>query len=154
MLTTLYHGLLQVLLSSGHHSLPYLGAGTVMLIAEISYGYASAKFLDKYTGTGTENKYGVKLSPIMDSITPMVSERMNGLVEQQPASITNIDVGNPYFYRRWYYRFTFTTEATIMNTWEITKLMNAESKRVFRAVTTGPSDAVKFGEKSESDKPK
>ena len=40
-----------------------------------------------------------------------------------------------------------------MNTWEITKLMNAESKRVFRAVTTGPSDAVKFGEKSESDKP-
>jgi len=40
-----------------------------------------------------------------------------------------------------------------MNTWEITKLMNAESKRVFRAVTTGPSDAVKFGEKSETDKP-
>ena len=40
-----------------------------------------------------------------------------------------------------------------MNTWEITKLMNAETKKVFRAVTTGPKDAVKFGEKSESDRP-
>jgi hypothetical protein len=40
-----------------------------------------------------------------------------------------------------------------MNTWNIAKLLNAESKKVFKAVTNGPSDAVKFGEKSESDKP-
>jgi hypothetical protein len=40
-----------------------------------------------------------------------------------------------------------------MNTWNIAKLLNAESKKMFKAVTTGPSDAVKFGEDSETHKP-
>ena len=40
-----------------------------------------------------------------------------------------------------------------MNTWNIAKLLSAENKKVFKAVTVGPSDAVKFGEKSESHKP-
>ena len=40
-----------------------------------------------------------------------------------------------------------------MDTWKVAKWMSESVKTVFSAVTTGPSDAVKFGEKSESDKP-
>ena len=40
-----------------------------------------------------------------------------------------------------------------MDTWKIAKLLNAESKKVFKAVTTGPSDAVKVGEKTYTKNP-
>lgn len=39
-----------------------------------------------------------------------------------------------------------------MDTWKVAKWMSESVKTVFSAVTTGPSDAVKFGEKTESDK--
>lgn len=40
-----------------------------------------------------------------------------------------------------------------MDTWKVAKWMSESVKTVFSAVTNGPSDAVKFGEKSESDNP-
>ena len=40
-----------------------------------------------------------------------------------------------------------------MDTWKVAKWMSESVKTVFSAVTTGPSDAVNFGEKSESEKP-
>ena len=40
-----------------------------------------------------------------------------------------------------------------MDTWKIAKLLNAESKKVFKAVTTGPSDAVKVGDKTYTKNP-
>ena len=40
-----------------------------------------------------------------------------------------------------------------MDTWKMAKMMSESVKTVFNAVTTGPEDAVKFGEKSYTDKP-
>ena len=40
-----------------------------------------------------------------------------------------------------------------MNTWEVAKWMSESVKTVFNAVTTGPSDAVSFGDKTYKDEP-
>ena len=40
-----------------------------------------------------------------------------------------------------------------MDTWKISKWMSESAKKVFNAVTTGPSDAIKFGDKTQKREP-
>ena len=40
-----------------------------------------------------------------------------------------------------------------MDTWTVAKWMSESAKKVFNAVTTGPSDAIKFGDKTMERKP-
>ena len=39
-----------------------------------------------------------------------------------------------------------------MNTWNVARWMS-EGKKVFNAVTTGPKDAIKFGDKKRNKEP-
>ena len=70
---------------------PYL-ALPKLLIGEVMHG---AKFLTGY-GPSTENKYEVSFPDYgFNHAYGFGTDEI--LVEQQPASITNLDVGNPYF---------------------------------------------------------
>ena len=74
---------------------PFTPLGAAVFVAEIAWAYASAKFLTGY-GPSTENKYEVSFPDYgFNHAYGFGTDEI--LVEQQPASITNLDVGNPYF---------------------------------------------------------
>ena len=70
------------------------GVGVALFVAEIAWAYASAKWLTGY-GPSTENKHGVSFPDYgFNHAYGFGTDEL--LVEQQPASISDLDVGNPY----------------------------------------------------------